>query len=92
MRFGYSSASRIGPVLEPQAKNETYRWCLDEVFDRKTNYMEITYWKETEQIGPGEYRFLQIYPQEIKYNGQADTHLSTNHRIIFIRVFRKNQK
>ena len=84
MKFGSSVDSRIGTVLVPDAITNTYRWCLDWVEDPKRNYMEILYSKDIEEVQPGVYRFVQIYPQEIKYNGQTGTPgLDHNHKIIF---------
>jgi len=46
MWFGTSSSSRIGKVRDPGDGTDTYRWHLDRVEDPKTNYMEITYFRD----------------------------------------------
>jgi RHS repeat-associated protein len=90
MTFGSASGARIGPVLDPQAEDETFRWYLDRVEDPKTNYMEFSYFKDTE-IQQGQVRFLQMYLQEINYNGHAGSPaLLPNHKIIFNRTDRTN--
>ena len=82
MRFGFSAASRIGKVRNPANGTDTYRWCLDRVDDPKTNYMEILYGNDEEQI-QGQWVTYQIYLQEINYNGQVSGSLPHNHRVIF---------
>jgi hypothetical protein len=82
MKFGSATASRIGRVHDPALKNETFRWCLDRVEDPKTNYMEFIYLKDVEDPDQGG-RFLQIYLQEIKYNGQLSGSLPHNHKVLF---------
>jgi len=88
MKFGSTSSpppsmSRIGKVWEPNTKNETFRWYLDRVEDSKTNYMELIYWRDNEQLESGEYRLLQIYLQKIQYNAQVTGSLPHNHEILF---------
>jgi hypothetical protein len=78
MTFGSAAGSRIGKVSSPINKSDTYRWCLDRVDDPKTNYMELIYWKDQDQG-----QTLQIYLQEIKYNGQAATGLAHNQSTLF---------
>ena len=80
LRFGSSANSRIGTVKEPDASGNTYRWCLDQVKDPKTNYMDLLYWKDQE----GNQTF-QIYLNEIRYNAQVSSGLGHNHRIMFNR-------
>ena len=85
MTFGKmvdSSDSRIGLVRNPNNKNETFRWCLSHVQDPRTNYMELVYSKDEEQI-EGQWVTYQIYLQEIKYNGQDSGGLQHNHRVLF---------
>jgi len=82
MRLGFSTASRIGKVRNPVNGTETYRWCLDRVEDPKTNYMELLYSKDEEQI-QGQWVTYQIYLQEINFNGQVSGSLSHNHKVIF---------
>jgi hypothetical protein len=80
MRFGYSFASRIGTIKEPDSSNNTYRWYLDRVEDAKTNYMEVLYFRDQDT----NYTY-QIYLNEIRYNGQLSSGLGHNHKIIFYR-------
>ena len=85
MTFGKmvdSKDSRIGLVRNPSNKNQTFRWCLNRVEDPRTNYMELVYWKDEEEI-QGVTVTYQIYLQEIKYNGQVSGSLQHNHRVLF---------
>jgi len=82
MTFGSAVASRIGTEKDPDAKEKIYRWCLDRVQDPRTNYMELIYWKDEEEI-QGVTVTYQIYLQEIKYNGQDSGGLQHNHRVLF---------
>jgi len=89
MRFGYSLASRIGKVRDPSVSTDTHRWFLDRVIDPRTNYMEFFYLRdqaETEHLPPPqETRTIQVYLQEIRYNGQdpVTLRLPHNHKVIF---------
>jgi RHS repeat-associated protein len=78
MRFGYTAASRIGRVRDPNLGTDTYRWCLDRIEDPKTNYMNITYFRDQDAN-----KTYQIYLQKIQYNGQDSGGFSTNHEILF---------
>jgi RHS repeat-associated protein len=80
MRFGATQDSKIGTVTNPSVSTNTYRWCLDRVDDLKTNYMEIIYFRDEDQG-----KIIQIYLQEIRYNGQVWGNLPHNHNIYFNR-------
>jgi RHS repeat-associated protein len=76
MKFGQTSASRIGPNPSSQSKSGILRWCLDRVEDPKTNYMVISYQKPADSPGA-------IYPSQIDYNGQSSSGLAHNLHIYF---------
>ena len=78
MRFGFSSASRIGKIKEPDANANTYRWYLDRIDDPKTNYMDFIYFRDQDAT-----KTYQIYLWKIQYNGQVSGALPTNHEILF---------
>jgi hypothetical protein len=76
MLFGQSSASRIGPNPGSQNIHHIFRWCLDQVKDPKTNYLEVSYQKPSDSPGA-------IYLSAIHYNGQVSGGLSHNHHVYF---------
>jgi RHS repeat-associated protein len=80
MRFGYTQDSKIGTVKYPSVSANTYRWCFEQIFDPKRNYMEITYVRDEDEWG----NVIQIYPQEISYNGNFYAGILPNHSVTFI--------
>jgi len=77
MRFGYSASSRIGPnPSQNSGSSGTFRWYLDKIEDPKGNYIEFIYQKPEDNPE-------QIYPQEIRYNGNSKAGLTHNHLVTF---------
>jgi RHS repeat-associated protein len=75
MRFGQSDVSRV--LRTAPYGSGTYRWCMDEVEDLRTNYLQVSYQKPAHSPG-------QIYLDEINYNGNKTSGFAHNQRVKFI--------
>ena len=66
--FGQEEASRL------QGPKGTYKWCLDKVIDTNSNYMTLSYQKDSNEI----------YPSQIKYTGNQAASFTPTNTITFV--------
>ncbi len=75
--YGQTQASRLD---DPTDSSHIFKWCLDKVEDVHGNYMEISYYKDSEDN--------QIYPDTIDYAGNQTASLAPYAQVIFERETR----